>query len=69
MTLSILDREYNRGVDAAIEVARDLIVSLRSMGAEFEKGQFDWVHDRIRCLEQWIKYLENIKKVVGKVAA
>lgn len=69
MTISILDCEYNRGVDASIEAARDLIVSLRSMGAEFEKGQFDWVHDRIACLEQLITYLENTKKIVGKTAA
>jgi hypothetical protein len=61
MTLSILDREYNRGIDASIEEVRRDILSLQSMGAEFEKDQFDWVHDRIRNLEQLIPQLERRK--------
>lgn len=61
MTLSILDREYNRGLDVSIEEVRRTILSLRSMGAEFDKDQFDWVHDRIANLEQLIPQLERRK--------
>lgn len=61
MTLSILDSEYNRGIDAAIEEVRRDILALQSMGAEFGKDQFDWVHDRIRNLEQLIPQLERRK--------
>lgn len=61
MTLSILDQEYNRGIDASIEEVRKDISALRGMGAEFEKDQFDWVRDRIRSFEQLIPQLERRK--------
>lgn len=61
MTLSILDREYNRGLDVSIEEVKRAIVSLQSMGCEFDKDQFDWVHDRINNLEQLIPCLERRK--------
>ena len=61
MTVSMLDQEYNRGIDASIEEVRREILALKSMGAEFEKDQFDWVHDRINNLEQLIPQLERRK--------
>lgn len=61
MALSILDQEYNRGIDASIEEIRKDISALLGMGAEFEEGQFDWVRDRVRSFEQLIPQLERRK--------
>lgn len=62
MSLSILDVEFNRGVDAAIEDTRRMIDSLKAMGCEFEKGEFDWVHSQCERLEELAKRLERLKR-------
>jgi hypothetical protein len=60
--LSILDIEYNRGVDASIEETKSVIRGLHGMGAEFEKGEFNWVSSQVDRLNELIGYLERLKR-------
>jgi hypothetical protein len=60
--ISILDLEFNRGIDASIQRIKDMRYNITAMSLDYDDSIFSSIlNRRLECYDMMIKELERVK--------